>query len=109
VGEKDEYMERMFPFWPVTSAERNSIGSWSLNGNHDMYSGGEGYFDTLLRKEYMLRWHGDDAGEPSSFFPDRGQGLAGFRAGYLRGIFPPLRVPFLESQRSRTMAARTVC
>ncbi len=68
VGEKDEYLERMIPFWPVTSAQRNRIGSWSLNGNHDMYSGGEGYFDTLLRTDNMLRWHGDDSGEPSSFF-----------------------------------------
>ena len=68
VGEANEYIERMFPFWPVTTGERNAIGSWSLNGNHDMYSGGEGYFDTLLRKDYMLRWHGDKAGEPSSFF-----------------------------------------
>jgi Calcineurin-like phosphoesterase len=68
VGESDEYLKRMIPFWPVTSAQRNVIGSWSVNGNHDMYSGGEGYFDTLLRKDYMLRWHGDQFGEPSSFF-----------------------------------------
>lgn len=68
VGDADEYRERMFPIWPVTSEQRNVIGSWSLNGNHDMYSGGAGYFDTLLRKDYMLRWHGDADGEPSSFF-----------------------------------------
>ena len=68
VGDADEYGKRVFPYWPVTPAQRNAIGSWSLNGNHDMYSGGEGYFDTLLRKDYMLRWHGDKAGEPSSFF-----------------------------------------
>ena len=68
VGESDEYLERIFPLWPVTSAQRNAIGSWSLNGNHDMYSGGAGYFDTLLRKDVMLRWHGDADGEPSSFF-----------------------------------------
>ncbi len=67
-GEPDEYTERMLPFWPVASGERNSIGSWSLNGNHDMYSGGHGYFDTLLREDYLIRWHGDASGEPSSFF-----------------------------------------
>ena len=68
VGEADEYLERMMPLWPVTSSERNAIGSWSLNGNHDMYSGGEGYFDTLLKQDYLLRWHGDKNSEPSSFF-----------------------------------------
>ena len=31
-------------------------------------SANAGYFDTLLRKDYMLRWHGDADGEPSSFF-----------------------------------------
>ena len=68
VGEADEYLKRMIPLWPVTSGERNATGSWSLNGNHDMYSGGWGYFDTLLKKDYMLRWHGDKNDEPSSFF-----------------------------------------
>jgi hypothetical protein len=35
--------------WPV-SVEQASGGvtSWSLNGNHDMYGGGFGYFQTLL-------------------------------------------------------------
>ena len=68
VGEAKEYVDRAFPYWPVKSAQRDTIGSWSLNGNHDMYSGGGGYFDTLLKKDYMLRWHGDKTGQPSSFF-----------------------------------------
>ncbi len=68
VGEKQEYIDRMLPFWPVRPAERDAIGSWSLNGNHDMYSGGHAYFDTLLRQKGLIRWHGDDKGEPSSFF-----------------------------------------
>jgi Calcineurin-like phosphoesterase len=42
-----EYKRRFLPFWPV-EPRATSIGSWSLNGNHDMYSGGCGYFNTLL-------------------------------------------------------------
>lgn len=70
VGEADEYKERVTAagFWPVRGTEREKIGSWSLNGNHDMYSGGHGYFDTLLRDGRFLRWHRDEDGEPSSFF-----------------------------------------
>jgi Calcineurin-like phosphoesterase len=44
-----EYDKRFIPYWPVRlGEEKKRIYSWSLNGNHDMYSGGEGYFDRLL-------------------------------------------------------------
>jgi hypothetical protein len=39
---------RFLAYWPVKKEEANSISSWSLNGNHDMYSGGYGYFDRVL-------------------------------------------------------------
>ena len=68
VGESDEYAERVLPYWPEPAVRSKVIGSWSLNGNHDMYSGGHGYFDAFLRQDFMLRWHGDERGEPSSFF-----------------------------------------
>jgi len=41
-----EYENWFLPHWPVDKSE--SIGSWALNGNHDMYAGGRGYFETLL-------------------------------------------------------------
>jgi len=47
-GWREEYRSRFLPFWPVRSAEEG-IPSWSINGNHDMYSGGHGYFGYLLR------------------------------------------------------------
>ncbi len=47
-GWKEEYRSRFLPFWPVRSAEEG-VPSWALNGNHDMYSGGHGYFGYLLR------------------------------------------------------------
>jgi Calcineurin-like phosphoesterase len=47
-GWEYEYKKRFLPFWPVWPEEATKAGSWSLNGNHDMYSGGFAYFDTLL-------------------------------------------------------------
>ena len=47
-GWEREYRKRFLPHWPVKPAEADSIGSWCLNANHDMYSGGYGYFDFLL-------------------------------------------------------------
>jgi hypothetical protein len=46
-GWKEEYASRFMPYWPVKAAG-DVAGSWALNGNHDMYSGGQGYFGYLL-------------------------------------------------------------
>jgi len=48
-GWKFEYQNRFLPHWPVKPEEADKIGSWSLNGNHDMYSGGHAYFEYLLK------------------------------------------------------------
>lgn len=40
--------QRFLKHWPVDAGEADPVGSWSLNGNHDMYSGGYGYFDRVL-------------------------------------------------------------
>lgn len=54
--------------WPVSSAQaRAGVTSWSLNGNHDMYSGGFGYFETLLGDERFSRQRSPD-GKTTSFF-----------------------------------------
>ena len=45
-GTEEEYEHVYLPLWPVLSGSRT--GSWSLSGNHDMYSGGHGYFKVLL-------------------------------------------------------------
>jgi hypothetical protein len=49
-GWKSEYRDRFLAAdcWPVSLQEADIISSWSLNGNHDMYSGGHAYFDVLL-------------------------------------------------------------
>jgi hypothetical protein len=43
------------------------VTSWSLNGNHDMYSGGNGYYDTLLADPRFAAQHSAD-GAATSFF-----------------------------------------
>ena len=45
-GLREEYENRFLPHWPVDMG--STVSSWSLNGNHDMYAGGDGYFETLL-------------------------------------------------------------
>jgi hypothetical protein len=47
-GWREEYAEHFLPYWPHAAGDP-TIRSWALNGNHDMYSGGHGYFGYLLR------------------------------------------------------------
>ncbi len=54
--------------WPVTLEQASGgVTSWSLNGNHDMYGGGFGYFKTLLGDERFSGQHSPD-GKPTSYF-----------------------------------------
>jgi calcineurin-like phosphoesterase family protein len=50
-----EYKKRFIADWPVLPTEANKIGSWSLNGNHDMFSGGHDFFGTLLAEPRFAR------------------------------------------------------
>lgn len=50
-----EYRERFLRYWPVKPGEEDRVGSWSLNGNHDMYSGGHAFFGTLLADSRFRR------------------------------------------------------
>jgi hypothetical protein len=45
-GEPDEYQSRFLRHWPARG-ECARATSWNLNGNHDMYSGGHGYFELI--------------------------------------------------------------
>jgi hypothetical protein len=48
--------------WPV-----GSVGSFALNGNHEMYANGGGYFDVFLPR-LGLRTAGGISGQQTSFF-----------------------------------------
>ncbi len=52
--------------WPVSVEQAADVSSWVLNGNHDMYSGGEGLFETTLRDPRFKR-QSTGAG-PTSWF-----------------------------------------
>ena len=69
-GDTVEYQRRMLAdgAWPVTvDRARAGVTSWTLNGNHDMYSGGYGLFDTCLGDERFAAQHSAD-GKGTSFF-----------------------------------------
>ena len=63
-----EYENNFLANWPVKKKDADVISSWSLNANHDMYSGGWGYFDYLLRDDSRFKRQQDEGGNPSSFF-----------------------------------------
>ncbi|MFO0553857.1 MAG: metallophosphoesterase [Polyangiaceae bacterium] len=44
-GTANEVRERFLAFWPNVPG----ASSWAANSNHEMYSGGEGYFDVTLK------------------------------------------------------------
>ncbi len=67
-GLEIEDRKRFLDLWPVTSAQAEAgVTSWSLNGNHDMYSGGFGYFGTLLGDPRFIRQRSPD-GQATSYF-----------------------------------------
>ena len=55
-GWEYEYKTRFLKYWPVKPEEKETIGSLTLNGNHDMYSGGWAYYDCALAEERFLPW-----------------------------------------------------
>jgi hypothetical protein len=67
-GLPSEIQQHVLAWWPVTPQQaRAGVTSWSLNGNHDMYSGGFGYFGTLLGDPRFAAQHSAD-GAATSFF-----------------------------------------
>ncbi len=67
-GLESEDRQRFLDLWPVTPAQAGAgVTSWSLNGNHDMYSGGWGYFGTVLTDSRFQHQRSPD-GNPTSFF-----------------------------------------
>jgi hypothetical protein len=55
-GFDSEYRRRFLDCWPVR--EGSEVGSFALNGNHDMYSGGHGYYGTCLADPRFSRQQG---------------------------------------------------
>ena len=67
-GLASEIQQHVLAYWPVTPEQAQAgVTSWSLNGNHDMYSGGFGYFETLLGDPRFAAQRSAD-GAATSFF-----------------------------------------
>jgi hypothetical protein len=49
--------------WPI-----GPKGSFALNGNHEMYANGGGYFDVLLPQLGLCDSNGATSGQQTSFF-----------------------------------------
>jgi len=83
--------------WPVEEVR----GSFALMGNHEMYSGGHGYFEKFLRHLGLFDHHGgvSDPQSASFFCLDAGRWIIlGLDTGYHSGGVPGLfRVPLVRS------------
>jgi Calcineurin-like phosphoesterase len=69
-GTEFEARRHILDLWPVTPQQPARVGSWALNGNHDMYSGGYGYFETTLGDRRFSRQQAE--GRPTSWFHLKG-------------------------------------
>jgi hypothetical protein len=79
--------------WPV-----GSLGSFAMNGNHEMYANGIGYFDVLLPRLGLSRG-GRMLGQPTSFFclQNKHWRLIAVDTGYNSTGIPVLeQIPFLN-------------
>ncbi len=69
-GTRGEYKRNVLApkMWPVSAEQaRAGVTSWALNGNHDMYGGAYGFFETMLSDGRFAAQHSED-GKPTSFF-----------------------------------------
>jgi hypothetical protein len=66
-GWPEEYEDHFLANWPVMPGQEKQYGSWCLNGNHDMFSGGHGYFDYLLKDARFERQR-SAKNTPASYF-----------------------------------------
>jgi hypothetical protein len=48
-GLKKEYASNVSKRWPVPVGYEKNVRSWAIPGNHDMYSGGHGFFTLACR------------------------------------------------------------
>ena len=106
-GLEVEDRKRFLDLWPV-SPEQAAAGvtSWSLNGNHDMYSGGFGYFGTLLADPRFRHQRSAD-GKPTSFFRLRSPSwdFVGLDTAWDTDVVSAGQVAVLQEPQDRYVAA----
>lgn len=93
-GWRREYRNHLLPFWPLWPEDAGKrTFSWTLNGNHDMYSGGDGYFELLddarfaghggLSFFHLRNANWDILGLDTAYDDHR---LAGSQVGWIEGV-----------------------
>jgi Calcineurin-like phosphoesterase len=105
-GRAREVDNRFLRFWPVREGEADDIASYSANGNHDMYSGGHGYFEALLGDARFK------AQEKSSFFSlgNAKWRILGLDTGYKeKGLQEPQPEWIREQARQASRAGQKLC
>jgi hypothetical protein len=65
VGSAEEQREHVLDAWPRPASAQ--VRSWAVPGNHDYYSGGKGFFDTLLADDRFAEQRSPD-GRATSIF-----------------------------------------
>jgi hypothetical protein len=94
-GWKKEYERNFLAHWPVHPGEEGDrLVSWCLNGNHDMYSGGYGYFEYLLADPRFARQN------RSSFFSLRNDywDILGLDTAYEDGGLQPPQMEWIQKR-----------
>jgi Calcineurin-like phosphoesterase len=66
-GWPSEQRNHVLNVWPVPAGESTLAASWAVNGNHDMYSGGFGYFETVLGEDRFSGQKSSDGQATSCF------------------------------------------
>jgi calcineurin-like phosphoesterase family protein len=69
-GTEFEAQKHVLDLWPFKADKSDRLRSWALNGNHDMYSGGYGYFQTTLGDKRFSHQSVND--RPTSWFHLKG-------------------------------------
>jgi hypothetical protein len=106
-GLETEDQRRFLDLWPVTQEQAGAgVTSWSLNGNHDMYSGGFGYFGTLLSDPRFSHQRSPD-GKPTSFFRLRSPAwdFIGIDTSWDSNVISAGQVGVLQDPQDRYVAA----
>jgi Calcineurin-like phosphoesterase len=94
-----EQLLHVIRLWPVRGGVQAT--SWALAGNHDYYSGTDGYFDLLLGHPPFAHQHGD--GRPTSIFELRNDHwcVLGLDSSWVDHDLPQAEVSWLDSALDR--------
>lgn len=94
-----EQLLHVIRYWPVRSDARAT--SWALAGNHDYYSGTDGYFGVLLRHRLFTLQQGD--GKPTSIFELSNEHwcILGLDSSWVDHDLPPAELAWLETAIER--------